>query len=91
MATLIHPTESFEIQTPETLRDLRALVGGYPEFLRFSDGSCFVKPETSPAEEPVNPIATSIAMFKGFGNETFRGRVVFLSAKEVRSVLPVSP
>ena len=90
MATLIHPTESFDIPTPANLRDCRSLVGGYPEFVRFNDGSYFVKSETSPADEPVNRIACSIAALKGFP-ETFKGRVVFLSATEAGSVLPMRP
>lgn len=90
MATLIHPTESFDIPTPQNLRDCRSLVGGYPEFFRFNDGSYFVKSESAPADEPVNRIACSIAALKGSG-ETFKGRVVFLSATEASNVLPMRP
>ena len=36
-------------------------------------------------------IAASIAALKGFGPETFRGRVVFLSATEASNVLPMRP
>ena len=90
MATLIHPTESFDIPAPTTLREFRALVGGYPEFVRFDDGSVFVRSETSPADEPVNRIASGLSALKGRSAE-YKGRVVFLPASEARSVLPVTP
>jgi hypothetical protein len=90
MAVMMYPTEGFDIPPPTSLSELRTLVGGYPEFLRFSDGSVFVKSEHTDAGDPVNVTACHIAVLKGFGAEEIRGRVVFLTATEAAVILPVT-